>query len=237
MKKQLAGDDIAIGISATRAITIDAPIADVWKWIIQLGADRGGFFSYYLIEKALGYEMREIKSPPEPGEMEVGRIIPGSLDESKSLIKYNFPVVAVEPGKSFVLKGWGAFVLEEISPRQTRFIIRTHTLEAPDFLHKVSDSVGVVLHYIMERRMLLGFKTQIETGKPLSAAVDNLWLLGIFLSGIGIALLAFVGEGVQGIVAAATCGVLWLYTLLIPEPRPLFSVVLLLIIVLMMIWV
>ncbi|MBL4798342.1 MAG: hypothetical protein JKY50_13075 [Oleispira sp.] len=45
----MVGDDIAPFISSTRAITINAPIEDIWKWLMQLGADRGGFYSYYFI--------------------------------------------------------------------------------------------------------------------------------------------------------------------------------------------
>ena len=52
----MAGDDSAPYISSTRAVTINAPASEVWKWLTQLGADRGGFFSYSFIEKALGYE-------------------------------------------------------------------------------------------------------------------------------------------------------------------------------------
>ena len=33
----------------TRAITIEAPREEVWPWIVQLGADRGGFYTLSLI--------------------------------------------------------------------------------------------------------------------------------------------------------------------------------------------
>lgn len=224
----LPGDDLAPYISATRAITIDAPISRVWQWVIQLGADRGGFFSYALLERALGYEMREPERVSEFQDLEVGRIIPASLDASKSLIKFNFPVVAVEPGEYFVLGNWGAFVLQATGPTQTRLIVRTHGQEAPNLLKKVDDFVGEALHYIMERRMLLGFKSQIETGKPLSAVADNLWLLGLFLSAVGIALIIFTGEGILGGLLAVVFGFAWLWALLIWEPRPVFSLSLLL---------
>jgi hypothetical protein len=107
VKMALVGDDLAYRISATRAITIHAAIAKVWQWVIQLGADRGGFFSYAFIEKAMGYKMRGPSPKPEFQDMAVGRMIPASLDESKSVIKYNFPVIAVETGKSFLLEKWG----------------------------------------------------------------------------------------------------------------------------------
>lgn len=223
MTMPLIGDNLAPRISSTRAISINAPVSEVWKWIIQLGADRGGFFSYSFIEKALGYEMRDAELVPEFQEMEVGRIVPGSIDASKSLIKYDFQVVAVEPGKSFVLQGWGTFILKEISSTQTRLIVRTHGQESPTLLSKVIDFIGTPLHYIMERRMLMGFKSQAESGRQLSSTADNLWLLGIVLSGIGIALTAFVGNGIRGILLSGVYSIMWLWTLLIFAPLPKYS--------------
>jgi len=235
-KMPLIGDELAPSISATRAISIDAPISEVWKWVTQLGADRGGFFSYAFLEKALGYEMREPELVTEFQGMEVGRVIPASLDESKSVIKYSFPVVAVEPGRSFVLKAWGAFVLDEISPTQTRLIVRTHGQECPSLWSKVVDLVGEPLHYLMERRMLMGFKTQAETGVPLSSTPDNVWLLGVFLSGVGIALLVFIGGGAQAAVLSVIYGIIWLWVLLIVNPRSVFSLILFLIIAITIVW-
>jgi len=43
VKMPLVGDSLAPYISSTRAISIDAPTSEVWKWLIQLGPDRGGF--------------------------------------------------------------------------------------------------------------------------------------------------------------------------------------------------
>ncbi len=226
----LVGDDLAPHIASTRAISINAPISDVWKWVIQLGADRGGFFSYSFIEKILGYEQRDADSVPEFQEMEVGRIIPGSIDEAKSAIKYNFPVVAVDPGKSFVLKEWGAFVLREINSKQTRLIVRTHGQELPNLVSRIGDFIGTPLHYIMERRMLMGFKAQAEAGAGarLSSASDNLWLLGVVLSGAGIVLTAFIGNGIPEIVLSGIYAISWLWVLLIFDPRPKYSLALLL---------
>ncbi len=228
----LIGDDLAHGISATRAISIDAPIAEVWKWVIQLGADRGGFFSYSFLERALGYKMREAEAVPEFLDMEVGRVVPGSIDETKSLIRFNFPVVAVEAGKSFVLEGWGAFVLEEISPTQTRLIVRTHGQDTRTLLRKIDDFFGVALHYIMERRMLLGFKVQAEAGPGvrLSATPDYLWILGIFLSALGTALMVLLAGSALQIILSIIFGILWLYAFLIVNPRSMFSTFLFLLI-------
>jgi len=224
----LIGDNLAPHVSSTRAILINAPISEVWKWVIQLGADRGGFFSYSFLEKALGYEKREGEPIPEFQDMEVGRIVSGSIDESKSLIKYNFEVVSVEPGESFVLENWGAFVLKEINSKQTRLIVRTHEGHLPDLKSKIEYFIFMPLHYIMERRMLMGIKSEVE-GTQLSAASDNLWLLGMLLSGIGIALMILLGQGVQNLLLSVIYGIVWLWVLLISKPQPKYSMTLLVI--------
>jgi hypothetical protein len=223
----LVGDDLAPGISSTRAISINAPISEVWKWVIQLGADRGGFFSYSFLEKVLGYKAREENPALEFQEMEVGRNVPGSIDESKSVIKYNFRVVAVETGKSFVLENWGTFVLKEVNSKQTRLIVRTHEPTLPDLISKIADFFFMPLHYIMERRMLMGMKARVE-GRRLSETLDNLWLLGVFLSGVGIVVNVLFGQGVLNVSLSIIYGILWLLTFLIFEPRPKYSLSLLL---------
>ena len=38
----------------THAITIQAPAAEVWKWIAQIGQGRGGFYSYQWLENLVG---------------------------------------------------------------------------------------------------------------------------------------------------------------------------------------
>ena len=46
--KPLAGDELVPVPSAieTRSITIDAPPEAVWPWLVQMGFDRGGWYSY-----------------------------------------------------------------------------------------------------------------------------------------------------------------------------------------------
>jgi hypothetical protein len=58
-RKVLPGDEIIPNAlnQSTRAITIDAPIEAVWPWVAQLGQDRGGFYSYDVLENLVGCEM------------------------------------------------------------------------------------------------------------------------------------------------------------------------------------
>ena len=44
----------------TRAIVIGAPAAEVWPWVAQIGQDRGGFYSYELLENLAGCELTNL---------------------------------------------------------------------------------------------------------------------------------------------------------------------------------
>ena len=46
------GDDLVPGsvVGSTRAITIYASPSEIWPWLVQIGQDRGGFYSYELLE-------------------------------------------------------------------------------------------------------------------------------------------------------------------------------------------
>jgi len=48
-------------VRATRAITIRAPAAAVWPWLVQFGLDRGGFHSYELLERLGGINVRNVE--------------------------------------------------------------------------------------------------------------------------------------------------------------------------------
>jgi hypothetical protein len=56
---RLPGDDPAADSSAslTRAITIEAPRASVWPWLVQVGQDRAGFYSYTWLENLTGADI------------------------------------------------------------------------------------------------------------------------------------------------------------------------------------
>ncbi len=218
-KMSLPGDKLTPFISSTRSISINTSKPEVWKWLIQLGADRGGFFSYDFIETPLGYRYRHQK-----------KIVPEfQKNESKSLIKYNWPAVLVEPGEFFVLKGWGAFVLKEIEPKQTRLIVRTHGWELSSLNEKLKYFVMMPLHYIMERKMLLGIKARAETGSTIqiSSIPDVLWFLGIIFSGIVISIYIFISKDVQTVLWSSVFSIIWLWTLLIFDPQPFYSMMLL----------
>lgn len=235
----MPGDHLAPFISSTRGITINAPISDVWDWVIQLGADRGGFYSYWFIEKPLGYKFRKTnRVEAEFKDMEVGRVIKTSLNPSMSFIEYNFPVVSVDPGKSFVLKNWGCFLLNEIDSTRTRLIVRTHGQLLTTWTNYLDYFFMMPLHYLMERRMLIGIKSRSEAGpgEPLSSTNDILWFLGILLSFCGIVVFLFTSKTIQSESVAIVYSVIWLLILFVVDPIPKYSMALLLMLVINTLW-
>ena len=40
--------------SATHAVTIDAPPEDIWPWLVQMGYQRGGLYSYDWLDRLFG---------------------------------------------------------------------------------------------------------------------------------------------------------------------------------------
>jgi hypothetical protein len=229
----MAGDDKALTVTSTRAISINAAKSDVWKWLIQLGADRGGFYSYDFIEKAMGYKTsHQDLIQPEFKEIVVGDIIRGSIDEKSSIIPYNFRVLYVKPEETFVLDQWGTFLLKEVNNRQTRLIIRSQELESSSLWIKAAHYIAVPFHFIMERRTLMGIKARVEAGEniELSQSADIFWFSGIVLSGFIICILVFIGRGItQSMIIPFVFSSCWLFTLLLFNPIPLYSIGLLLV--------
>ncbi len=65
-----------IDVRATRAITIRAPVAAVWPWLVQFGLGRGGFHSYELLERLGGIDVRNVERiVPAFQSLEVGQEI------------------------------------------------------------------------------------------------------------------------------------------------------------------
>jgi hypothetical protein len=62
VKEPLPGDEIvhAPTWTYTHAITILAPRAAVWPWLVQIGQDRGGFFSYEVLENLVGCHIHNV---------------------------------------------------------------------------------------------------------------------------------------------------------------------------------
>ena len=57
------GDDLfpTYASDATHAITIHASPEKIWPWLMQIGQDRSGFYSYTFLENAFGCDMPKVE--------------------------------------------------------------------------------------------------------------------------------------------------------------------------------
>ena len=83
------------------AITISAPARDVWPWMAQLGQERGGMYSYELLENMARCQMRNADHIVPEWEMQVG-------DQMRTGPQ-GYPVnqvVALERGRWLLMAGY-----------------------------------------------------------------------------------------------------------------------------------
>ena len=183
LSKPLPGDELVpdAKLKAIHAITINAPVADVWPWLAQIGQTRGGFYSYTWLENLVGCHMRNADEiVPEWQELKVG---------DKVWLHPKAPpveVAAIERGRAIVLKPWGAFVLQPIDEKTTRLIIRSQGDYDPDLRNPLLNFLlwRVVFepaHFIMERKMLLGIKERAE--KLARERAEETWSASLNHSG------------------------------------------------------
>ena len=157
VEKNLPGDEFVPnpGSQSTRAITVNAPVEEVWPWLAQVGQDRGGYYSYEWLENLAGSRMRNVdRIHPEWQQREVDEIV-------YVMPAFGHKVLAFEAGKAMVLEGWGAFYVEPIDEKSTRVILRSRGQRGLGgaFYHPL---VGEFPHFVMERGMLKGLKRRAE---------------------------------------------------------------------------
>lgn len=160
--RPLPGDEISEGALTNHAITIKAPREKVWPWLVQIGQDRAGFYSYTVLENlVLAGIHNSDRVVPEWQSLADG----DHVRLASKRVYGDFPLLRVshfEDGRCFVLNGWGAFVLEPIDDKTTRLSIRTHRRSRPLAGRVIDFYLGQPAHFIMERGMLRGIKKRAE---------------------------------------------------------------------------
>lgn len=159
-------------------VSIDAPPDAVWPWVVQLGQDRAGFYSYDWLERLFGVDIRNVDEiRPEWQQRRGGDFVraaqPGYLGGwlGEDLGWY---IAEVQPNRALVLHYWGAFVLLDDGRGGTRLLVRSTISQPriPVWAAAVSFTAFELPHFIMERRMLLGIKERAERERPIPAARD-----------------------------------------------------------------
>lgn len=169
---RLPGDDLVADpdLIATRAITVRARPSDVWPWIAQLGQNRGGFYSYDVLENLAGCRIHSSdRIVPEWQGVTVGD--PVNLAPDVALT-----VAIVDPPRAFVLTGgvpmgetappydfsW-SFVLDG-QDSITRLIVRERYGYTRWWAPLLVEPVEVV-SFLMHQKMLRGIRGRAEAAR------------------------------------------------------------------------
>ena len=85
IKRHMPGDDIVDkpSFNATRAITINASPENIYPWIVQMGVNRAGWYSYDLLDNLARSSAESILS--EHQNIQIGDLIPMSPDGKDGL--------------------------------------------------------------------------------------------------------------------------------------------------------
>jgi hypothetical protein len=226
-RASLPGDEIIATARSqqTRGITINAPADSVWPWLAQLGQDRGGFYSYDILENLVGCNMptTDVQQPDKQvwqvgdrlwmypkdkaggaGFATLRTFVPGRA--------LGFATRAVGTALSEPEDGSWSMVLVPENAHTTRLLIRGRGATGRSLLGSTFDrSIFEPIHFAMERRMMIGIKQLVETGNRgrLSNHVSVvLWTItfAVFITA-GVLVMrardwqrALLGFGIAGIV-------------------------------------
>ncbi len=107
-----AGDDLVpdATVVETRGVDIGVPPDAIWPWLVQMGYNRAGWYSYDLVDMK-GASVDRIV--PELQELAVGDLVPNSPDTA-------FVVRVLEPGRALVLYADEKLVEEQVAAARER---------------------------------------------------------------------------------------------------------------------
>jgi hypothetical protein len=148
-------------VTSTRAVTIRAPLAEVWPWVAQLGQERGGFYSYSFFENTFGAQMvnAEKLMPPDQA-LKVGDRFSYFGDGPSGTYS---TVTEIEPQRLISVSGW-TFFMEPLDDHTTRLIVRYYYDHGSSLLGKaIYYGMFEQAHFIMESGMIMGIKRHAES--------------------------------------------------------------------------
>jgi hypothetical protein len=159
-------------LQATRAITVGAPAARVWQFLVQMGHGRGGLYSLERLENFARCDMHNAAGIlPEFQALAAGdriRLGPdgypfftvSQIDPERAIVLHSGP--QPKPGEA-VVSTW-AMVVQPLGPASSRLLFRTRFNPQPGFgnwlmWRGITDPIS----FVMERKMLLGIKARAES--------------------------------------------------------------------------
>jgi proline iminopeptidase len=163
---------------ATMAVTIDAPPSRVWPWLVQMGCDRAGWYSWDHLDNA-GVPSAE-RIHPEWQSLSVGDRL-ASTPGGRAW----FVVAALEPERFLGLRAsldWRGRPLDPAAPRprsyvdalwgfqliawpeaRTRLVVSGYAAARPRLFQALAELVfWEPAHWVMQRRQFANLKRRAE---------------------------------------------------------------------------
>jgi hypothetical protein len=148
-----------------QALIVKAPPEDIWPWLVQIGYQRGGLYSYDWLDRLFGFLDRPSATRilPEFQQLAVGDKIPWDGRGTE------LSVGVVEPRRALALSSqvgdfmwvW-QFGLYPLDERRTRFVTRGTERVPNTPLWWLGMRIMEPASFIMTRRFLFGVKERAE---------------------------------------------------------------------------
>lgn len=170
----LPGDDLlpAARAQVTHHVDIDAPPAEVWPWLVQMGRRRGGWYSWDLLDN--GGVPSADRIFPELQKLAVGDVLP-----IKATGPDGMTVVLLDPPRALVLgdpsllpgrpkpdrgvpRATWAFSLQPLGDAATHLVVRVRAEYEPSLGAALLRHVVGALHELMQRKQLRTLKQRVE---------------------------------------------------------------------------
>jgi hypothetical protein len=171
----LPGDDLVPepASNTTLAVSVAAPPEEVWAWLVQIGQNRGGMYSYDWLENLIGLhihstaEIREEWQHPAVGD----RVVVVPEGHGPMPAGYAFTVARVDPPRALVLRqappehpwnGVWSFHVVPAAGNGCRLLGRSRTEVPSQRGLRIATRLGEPVTLVTTRRMLHGIRQRAE---------------------------------------------------------------------------
>jgi hypothetical protein len=148
-----------------QAVTVNAGPEDIWPWLVQIGYQRGGLYSYDWLDRLFGFLDRPsaTRIVPEFQQLAVGDKIPWGRTGTELTVGVLEPLRAL--ALSYQARGFvwvWQFGLNPLDDQRTRFVTRGTEHVPKRLLWQLAMRITEPAAFIMTRRMLLNVKERAE---------------------------------------------------------------------------